>query len=66
MSFEEFLARVLAARKMQLIKDPHGQRIPEDLWRKFLPDAEFIVGAIMAFDMQKMIERFHHAEDEDE
>ena len=66
MKLDEFLARVLAARKMRLIKDPRGKALPEKLWRKCLPDAEFIIGAIMAFDMQRMVERFHMAEDEGE
>jgi hypothetical protein len=66
MTLEEFLARMLAARKMRLIKDPQGKRLPEELWRKCLPDAEFIIGAIMAFDMQKMVERFHMVGDDGE
>jgi hypothetical protein len=66
MTLKEFLARVLAARKTGLIKDPQGKRLPEELWRKCLPDAEFIIGAIMAFDMQKMVERFHMADDDGE
>ena len=65
MRLNEFLARVLAARKMALIKDPHGMRIPEDLWRRFLPDADFIVGALMTFDHMQTVARYHESDDED-
>ena len=51
MRLDEFLARCLAARKMHLIKDPHGMRLPEDLWRQCMPDAEFVIGALKAFDL---------------
>ena len=55
MRLDEFLARCLAARKMGLIKDPHGIRIPEELWRQAMPDAEFLVGALMAFDLMQTV-----------
>ena len=66
MRLDEFLARCLAARKMGLIKDPNGMRLPDDLWRQALPDAEFIVGALMAFDLQQTVSRFYEAEEEGE
>ena len=66
MRLDEFLARVLAARKMGLINDPHGMRLPFDLWRQALPDAEFIIGALMAFDHRQTVARFYEAEEEGE
>ena len=64
MRLDEFLARCLAARKMGLIKDPNGMRLPDDLWRPELPDAEFIIGALMAFDHRQTVARFYEAEEE--
>jgi hypothetical protein len=65
MSLEEFLARMLAARKMGLIKDPQGILLPDDLWRQALPDAEFIVGALHAYELRKTVRRYHYAEDDE-
>ena len=66
MRLDEFLARVLAARKMGLIKDSHGMHLPEELWRQAMPDAEFIVGALIAFDHRQTVARFYEAENEGE
>jgi hypothetical protein len=66
MSLEEFLARALAARKMKLITDPQGILLPEDLWRQALPEAEFIVGAIKAYELRKTVLSFYEVEDEGE
>ncbi len=66
MKLDEFLARCLAARKLQLIRDPHGLRLPEALWRRCMPDAEFIVGALMAFDLHQTIAEFYAADGEGE
>ena len=63
MRLDEFLARCLAARKMSLIEDPHGMRLPFELWRQALPEAEFIVGALIAFDLHQTITEFHEAEE---
>jgi hypothetical protein len=63
MSLEEFLARMLAARKIGLIEDPRGILLPEDLWKQSLPDAQFVLGAIQAYEIQKVVLAFH---DEDE
>ena len=63
MKLDEFLARCLAAHKMGLIKDPHGMELPEDLWRQAMPDAEFIVGALVAFDLHQTIIEFYAAEE---
>ena len=35
----ERIARLIAAEKMGLIKDPHGLHLPDDLWRQALPQA---------------------------
>ena len=55
MKLDEFLARCLAARKLKRIKDPYGIQLPFELWRQALPDAEFVVGALMAFDLQQTV-----------
>ena len=34
MKLDEFLARVLAARKMGLVEDVYGMKLPEELWRQ--------------------------------
>jgi hypothetical protein len=65
MRLDEFLARCLAARKLGLIKDPNGRRIPEELWRQCLPDAEFIIGALMAFDLQEIVRGYYEGEEGD-
>jgi len=66
MKLVEFLARCLAARKMKLIQDPHGQRLPDELWIQALPEAEFVVGAIQAFELLEVVQRYHEAEDDEE
>ena len=66
MRLDEFLARCLAARQMGLVFDKHGMKLPEELWRQCMPDAEFIVGALMAFDLHQTIAEFHLAKDEGE
>jgi hypothetical protein len=35
----ERIARALAARKMGLVKDPRGDKLPDDLWQQMLPQA---------------------------
>lgn len=30
-------ARKIAARKMGLVKDPDGEKLPDDLWRQAVP-----------------------------
>jgi hypothetical protein len=66
MRLDEFLARCLAARKMGMIEDPHGMRLPFNLWRQALPEAEFIVGALTAFDLQQTLDLFYTGDDEAE
>jgi hypothetical protein len=63
---DEFLARRLAARKMRLTQDPHGQRLPEDLWRQAMPDAEFIVGSLIAFDFHQTVVEFYTEQEDGE
>lgn len=36
----ETIARRMAAEKMGLVKDTHGLKLPDDLWRQMLPAAE--------------------------
>jgi hypothetical protein len=66
MRLNEFLARCLAARKMKLVKDPHGMKLPEELWIQALPEAEFIVGALIAFDLHQTIVEFYSEHEEGE
>ena len=66
MRLNEFLARCLAARKMKLIKDPHGLRLPEELWSQAMPDAEFIVGALIAFDLHQTVHDFYVEQEDGE
>jgi hypothetical protein len=35
----ERVARLIAAEKMGLVKDPQGLRLPDQLWRQALPQA---------------------------
>ena len=39
----ERIARQMAADAMGLVKDPNGSRLPDDLWRQELPEAEAYV-----------------------
>lgn len=36
----ELAARRIAAHKMGLVKDPYGLRLPDDLWRQAIAEAE--------------------------
>jgi hypothetical protein len=63
---EEFLARALAARKMRPAKDPHGARLPDNLWRQCLPEAEFITSTILAFQLRQEVLRFYMSDEEGE
>jgi hypothetical protein len=65
MRLVEFLARCLAARKMKLIKDPYGVQLPDELWMQTMPEAKFVLGAIEAFDLQEVVQRYHEGEDGD-
>jgi hypothetical protein len=40
----EPLARLLAAQRMGLIKDPYGERLPHDLWSQKMPEARKQLG----------------------
>jgi len=66
MKLDEFIARCIAARKMKLVKDPHGIRLPDDIWRQALPDAEFIVGALIAFDLHQTVVEFYTEQEDGE
>ena len=66
MRLDEFLARCLAARKMGLIEDKYGVRLPEELWRQAMPDAEFVVGALFAFDLHQTVREFYAEHEEGE
>lgn len=35
----EDVARMIAAEKMALRKDPQGENLPEELWKQCIPDA---------------------------
>ena len=64
MKLDEFLARCMAARMLGLTEDVHGMKLPEEFWRQAMPDAEFIIGALMAFDHRQTVARFYEAEEE--
>lgn len=38
-SWVEPLARQFAAEKMALVKDKHGENLPEELWKQYVPKA---------------------------
>ena len=59
MKLDEFLARVLAARKMGLTKDPYGMKLPDELWQQAKPDADHLVIALMFFDQIDIVRRYH-------
>jgi hypothetical protein len=63
MRLNEFLARCMAARKMGLAEDVYGMKLPEELWRRAVLDAEFLVGALMFFDQVDIVHRYHEAEE---
>ena len=42
----ERVARALAARKCGLVKDPYGERLPDDLWQQCIPDARAAIEAM--------------------
>lgn len=42
----EIAARAIAARKMGLVKDPDGSKLPDDLWRQAVPDARAALFAV--------------------
>lgn len=37
---EETLARRFAAKKMGLVNDPWGAKLPDDLWQQCIPEAQ--------------------------
>ena len=63
MRLDEFLARVLAARKMGLTKDPYGMKLPAELWLQAKSDADHLVTALMFFDQIDIVSRHHEAEE---
>ena len=63
MRLDEFLARVLAARMLGLTEDVYGMKLPEEFWRQAMPDAEFLVGALMFFDQIDIVHHYHEAEE---
>lgn len=41
---EEPLARLLTAEAMGLVKDPHGERLPYELWCQKITEARKLLG----------------------
>lgn len=39
MEHVEIIARRMAAKKMGLVKDVNGEKLPDDLWQQMLPAA---------------------------
>jgi hypothetical protein len=63
MTLVEFLARCLAARKMSLIKDKRGVRLPDELWMQAIPEAEFVLETIHQYELHEIIRQFHESEE---
>ena len=63
MRLDEFLARCLAARKMGLVDDVYGMKLPDDLWWQMKPDADHLIAALMFFDQVDIVRRYHEVED---
>lgn len=42
----ERVARAISAARMKLLKDPLGERLPDDLWRQSIPHAERAIAAM--------------------
>lgn len=38
-AFVETVARRIAAEKCRLVKDPYGERLPDDIWTQAIPEA---------------------------
>jgi hypothetical protein len=53
MTDAETVARRMAAEKMGLVKDTHGLRLPDDLWRQMMPAAEAY--------LEELSRKEHHA-----
>lgn len=49
-TFVESVAREIAAKKMKLVKDVHGENIPYDLWKSCIPEAR----KFLNLDLQKL------------
>lgn len=64
MTLSEFLARCLAARKMGLIKDKRGIRLPDELWMQAIPEAEFVLETIRQYELFAIVQQFHEGEEE--
>jgi hypothetical protein len=64
MRLDEFLARCLAARKVKRVNDPHGILLPEARWRPHLEEAQFILGAIQAYDLREIVIKYHETEED--
>lgn len=52
----ENFARRFAAKKMGLVKDPWGQKLPDDLWQQCIPQAE----RALSFEVTDRIEGYNH------
>jgi hypothetical protein len=69
MRLDEFLARVIAARKLNAnLADMSAApgmvfQLPEEFWRREIPEAEFLIGALKAFDVYQTVCEFHEEEE---
>ena len=63
MRLDEFLARALAARKMGLVDDVYGMKLPDDLWWQMKPDADHLIAALTFFDLFDIVRHYHGTEE---
>ena len=49
-AYIEATARRIAAQKMGLVKDPMGERLPDDLWRQALSQAMAELGLLEEYE----------------
>lgn len=62
MTSEETVARGMAAKKMGLVKDPQGLRLPDDLWQQMLPAARSYLDDL-AFELHEAETLAHSSQD---
>jgi hypothetical protein len=62
----EFVAHCLAARKMALVKDRNGARLPEELWMQCVPEVEFVLEALRQWEIHEVVRRYHESEEGEE
>lgn len=49
---QEALARLIAADKMDLQRDPFGLKLPDDIWQRYLGHAAGVLTLIRPFEAE--------------